>query len=1364
MAKPYDYDCACRISNTNGYKGRMGDMFFNGQLHNVYEGVKYLTEYYSNKSETPEATHLGSVWYDRRNNELLGYVGSTWKNSSRIRNGWVPMFSEKFQITDEIMNTLPSSRPVLGQLWIYNGLLMYYDGSDWQPVKTLEQTDSQFNTSVFSDFHIYAPLNRLGSMIVDDTMIDAYLKRQEQYVRSVTDLEADSRFVVRLASTGEETEVIRAVDGTIYSIDTEGKKGDIIQKDEIASVLEKNRWRFDYEWPEVGASEHITNFLEGYYQYLVPNISLDRIFLNDKLDEQYIADTRSVIKYPRSLIVTQNADTKLFSRNVPSLVHINPGKLTRIIKRTFKVDKENPVIQCSAANTEYYGFKIYRDSQGNIDKAKTRLGHWLRPSKTPVEYQAEKEQNEAELKRRRDDLAAIKARLTRDGFKIDTDPEYDPDEGDYQKMADSDGGYIYLSYDASQKYDYIVSVTYEFSWYKSTGVLRMSDSRIPTAAYYLPSYVGPVNVFINGFDYENTNFEVNSVGKTVTLAEDTTDVSRYDVQFLRTLAHEYGYIRTEDLRVDGWCIIKTTHRFKHPLVFVNGEAIMESDWVYTEDESYSTAFGSETRDYVTGTRIKVRGGQRDMCWTVIELCETDPETEGEIVFDAFVKEGYVGSNVDSHGNPAISVPKEGIEIDNQHPEIVLFVNGLMIRRNDIYAENSGDNWLITVSGLEVGMSFIVLKDRILTITKDGEEEYLSLYREEDIAEALSIGAIDQTLVYLNGHFLNEMSSVVEEYPPEIYLSTHDEVAKMTAGYNEVRAFRTSEGSYVMKIFDTTDQTYGLTGTWKGAIDYVAARDLLDDFTGTSTERTTKAEAKEAELEFTIHDKELGKQLEAEISSFCDSYTNGLTTISPKFSVAASDKLKVFGYSFANAIRSTTDIMIKWLHQDDPKIYYTDISYRYQRLIESTEKTLFLDNPDLIDKYTDYVKRFCTFKIACFKRWVANAGETLTGISDEDLEKLIDEYLWYTERNYNADCYDGVYLSNVPDDFVDLRTTYNMFKESIYGSKWNGKYYIETKYNPDTDYLMLWFNGVRQYLTQDIKQQTDSGFSLGEDENGIFIQLLGLDKDGYVSTEYWDDHGEKKLQREPINGILAIVVQHPEEGNATTARTIVLDNANVVNNVAGVYTTRDQSAKPDKYGIRDESRDVSMYPGRIKVYIDGIRVPPTMYTVVDNYTLYINDENATMLGSESNFPWHTYVDETGAYKIHHLTPERLLVEITQDVDKHEAEIVLPDDFNGSVNVYDKELGLDFGVLDTQDEILIFVDGLYPGLTMNDGYYIDYRTGSIVMRDSTVIESVKYNPLEKYIKENPSETSWSTGIMGYYRNKSKYWDHKVIFEWR
>ena len=154
----------------------------------------------------------------------------------------------------------------------------------------------------------------------------------------------------------------------------------------------------------------------------------------------------------------------------------------------------------------------------------------------------------------------------------------------------------------------------------------------------------------------------------------------------------------------------------------------------------------------------------------------------------------------------------------------------------------------------------------------------------------------------------------------------------------------------------------------------------------------------------------------------------------------------------------------------------------------------------------------------------------------------------------------------------------------------------------------------------------------------------------------------------------------------------------------------------------------------------------------------------MLGSESNFPWHTYIDETGAYKVHHLTPERLLVEITQDVDKHEAEIVLPDDFNGSVNVYDKELGLDFGVLDTQDEILIFVDGLYPGLTMNDGYYIDYRTGSIVMRDSTVIESVKYNPLEKYIKENPSETSWSTGIMEYYRNKSKYWDHKVIFEWR
>jgi hypothetical protein len=194
---------------------------------------------------------------------------------------------------------------------------MYFDGSSWHPAKALEQSDSQFNISAFSDFQIYAPLNRIGSAVVSDLELEAQLELQRRYQNSDPDLR-----------TSSVVEVMKR-----WNIGDTATAQDVI----------------DFNLEDVS------------YQYLVPNMDVDRVFIDGKLDENYQQQSRSVIQYKRSYLLDEEGyddDTPAISHlKKPSLVHMNPGKLSNIKKRIFKIDKMNPKIMCPAYNTEFYGFR-----------------------------------------------------------------------------------------------------------------------------------------------------------------------------------------------------------------------------------------------------------------------------------------------------------------------------------------------------------------------------------------------------------------------------------------------------------------------------------------------------------------------------------------------------------------------------------------------------------------------------------------------------------------------------------------------------------------------------------------------------------------------------------------------------------------------------------------------------------------------------------------------------------------------------------------------------------------------------------------------------------------------------------------------
>lgn len=596
--------------------GRGSDMLVNEEMHKIIESIRHLLDKPEGSLAAPEGKLDGSLWLDSSKNELKYY--------DKEQDEWIDVFANKFKIVDQLLNDLPPGDPVIGQLWLNDGMLMYYDGSNWQPIKALMQDGSQINLAAFEDFLVISPLNPSGNCVVDDTYERAVLGGKLDLAANSQYLETDEKFGpnwICPANKEQYTEPI--IPGDLMS------------------------------------------------QFLIPNANVDRFYIDNQLVTDYKRVNGVTIQYPR---------VKL-DANVPSLVHVNPGKITKITKRLFKINKFNSRIKVSAFHTEFYGFK--NDSV---------FGEFLRPGKGQ-------------------------------------------DKGDYTTVPEG----INLNYDATQNYDYLLAICYDFSWIKSSGRLTKTCSADLTTSYYVGEIGGPLNVFVDGYDLEDQCFDFNSEAQIVNIKEETRGL---EVSLLRVARHEYGFIREVDLQGRG--VIKLLSKFRRPLVLVNGEAMHPTlgDLEFDNDKIY------------------VRGAKRNMVWSIIEL-------EDVMLHDDMFYEASTVTKLNG-GVPSIKYDNTLItDID----DMVLFVDGLLIKKEHLIRDNA--NGFVTVDGLQIDQEYILLKDK-----------YHNLYDEKNMVPALQVGKIDETLVFLNGYLLCNDTAFVT-------VDTQD-VAKLEAANGELKLFAGSE--------------------------------------------------------------------------------------------------------------------------------------------------------------------------------------------------------------------------------------------------------------------------------------------------------------------------------------------------------------------------------------------------------------------------------------------------------------------------------------------------------------------------------------------------------------------------------------------
>lgn len=544
------------------------------------------------------------MWHDEQHNALK------WWDS--VSHTWRKYFENEFRITSEILTILPPSSPVPGQLWIHNGVLCYYDGANWNPIKALLQDGSQFSLDVFRNFILVSPLWKIGNTIVRDEDIETYKKLRREYLQGILNLDTGSM------ATG---------DGT--------------------------KWTFDHVCDADDGT--IPELQDAAAQLLVPEIDYDRVFLNHTLDtEKYKEVSKVCIQYQKSDLVDA----------VPSLIHLNPGRITDIRKRLFLIDRENPRIQIPAGNTEFYGFQ-----KGNP------LGDLLLPDQEDENY------------------------------------------CDYTIVADG----ILLSRNAAQNYDYVLAISYEFSWMKTTGTLAKVNSLEASNSFYIDDYKGPMNVFINGYDLEDPYFTEDGYSRTITIHEDTTNL---EVLMLHSPAREYGYVRNLDVNSDA--IIRPLKGYQTPLLFVNGQAM--------EDTLDQISWNEDGAVTIPGAKI-------GMMWSIIDL--TGPEENGEVLFTAPKISGTISRNrVINYEENRFPFEKS----DNPSEYAVLFINGLLVRKEDL-TFNQGEHYITILDEdgnnvLQEGQQYILIFDK-----------YGWLYKEEDLIPALSVGKFSDSLVYMNGHLL-----------------------------------------------------------------------------------------------------------------------------------------------------------------------------------------------------------------------------------------------------------------------------------------------------------------------------------------------------------------------------------------------------------------------------------------------------------------------------------------------------------------------------------------------------------------------------------------------------------------------------------
>lgn len=204
-----------------------------------------------------------------------------------------------------------------------------------------------------------------------------------------------------------------------------------------------------------------------------------------------------------------------------------------------------------------------------------------------------------------------------------------------------------------------------------------------------------------------------------------------------------------------------------------------------------------------------------------------------------------------------------------------------------------------------------------------------------------------------------------------------------------------------------------------------------------------------------------------------------------------------------------------------------------------------------------------------------------------------------------------------------------------------------------------------------------------------------------------------------DGELMYYVERPEKTETVSCQKEVLTAANRTMDFSGGYTT-----------------NISMTPGVVTVYVNGVRLNRKDFTIVNENTIVIHKQ---IVGNQNNYDpenretWSKYViyNKKGKVEIDCERDDYILVEVRQDFNIKSQAINVR--YPGQRIFYMEDDAIPRSLFSTQDLIKIYIDGvIYTG-----EYIINRENKSITLLDKELDNVLNIDPIARYFELNPLE---------------------------
>ena len=312
----------------------------------------------------------------------------------------------------------------------------------------------------------------------------------------------------------------------------------------------------------------------------------------------------------------------------------------------------------------------------------------------------------------------------------------------------------------------------------------------------------------------------------------------------------------------------------------------------------------------------------------------------------------------------------------------------------------------------------------------------------------------------------------------------------------------------------------------------------------------------------------------------------------------------------------------------------------------------------------------------------------------------------------------------------------------------GTYYAYTYANGIEEPLLIGHRNLikdKKEYSVNVKHQ----FNVGQGALSVYVNKLldpNVEEELSNTGKFLVPSYEGAKGTDPYdNGKLMYIIERPEKNEIVSCIREVLTAANRSEEFEQGYNTT-----------------ISLLPGVVNVYVNGVKLERKDFTIVDEYTLILH---ISTVGGQRNYnpnnqsTWNKflYYNKEGEHTIESIRDDHILVEVRQDFDLKNQTI--PVRYPGQRTFYLEDDGIPKSLILSQDYIKIFINGvIYTG-----EYSINKDNGSITLLDPELDSMLNVDPIARYFELHPDKyDEYLEEYKSPYVRKPQ--TDRITFEWR